>query len=90
MAESKVLWEKWRRADARVRDAEVRLRQAWALFDRYGTIPPDELLAEMARLREDADHALTELVTGLTSSNSSAPRPPSSPEATRDTDPEAA
>jgi hypothetical protein len=89
MIESNVLWERWRRADARVREAEVRLRQAWAVFDRYGTIPPDELLDEMAQLREEAGLALSELVTALTLRNISRARPPSS-EATRDTDPEAA
>jgi hypothetical protein len=90
VVESKVLWERWRRADARAREAEVRLRQAWNLFDRYGTIPADELLHEMAQLRQEADQALGELVTGLGARDLSGREPPSSREATRDTDPEAA
>lgn len=89
MTESNLLWEKWRAAEARVREAEVRLANAWAMFDRYGTIPPDELLDEVARMREAAGQALAELVTALTLRQFT-PREPPAPEATRDTDPEAA
>ena len=87
MASQDVFWERWRRADARARDAEARLRHAWAIFDRDGTIPADELLEEVAQLRVQAGQALSDLVTGLTSGNFA--RLPS-PQAARDTDPEAA
>jgi hypothetical protein len=53
-------YQEWTAADAKAREAEVKLAGAWrAYFDAGGAPPSDELIQEVARLRVEANERLS-------------------------------
>lgn len=59
-------YDAWKQADQRARAAEDRLAQAWDLFDRrLADPPPEALLAEVSRLRQEAHELLRTALRAL-------------------------
>jgi hypothetical protein len=52
-------YREWQDADARAREAENKLKEAWEQFDRGGESPSAALMAEVSRCRAAANHKLT-------------------------------
>jgi len=65
---SRQAYDEWKQADARARQAEVRLAQAWDdYFARRGGPPAAQLIQEVARLRAVANDRLTATMLTLSS-----------------------
>ena len=60
MEKARQAYDEWKQADARAREAEGRLSQAWdTYFETRTSPPPAELIQEVSRLRAVANDRLT-------------------------------
>ena len=65
---SRQAYDEWKQADARAREAEVRLSQAWDdYFARRGAPPTAQLIQDVSRLRAIANDRLTATMLTLSS-----------------------
>lgn len=67
-------YEAWQQADAAAREVEKLLSGAWGAYDMGGEPPPQELLAEVSKLRAIASAKLRAAV-GAFSFGSPGPKP---------------
>jgi hypothetical protein len=76
---SEAALECWRQADARAREYETRLAQAWKVYEHAdGPVPSEQLFAEVALFRELAHQKLSELLQVMRKETSSAVHAPAS------------
>lgn len=64
---TKQAFEVWRNAEAAARDAERRLAEAWEQYERGGSVPADDLVGDVKRLRDVAGKRLAEAIRMLDS-----------------------